>query len=193
MSSSKPTPMKRVFSTVAIAASLGLAAIYPAITLAQSNPGLTIFSGVERKDQLGYYLDFGGEAGNTDRYRLRIQGKKLRVAVNRFAISYPNYFKGKFDPKQVEVLVGKQPGFSFFSKDRRKSYKVSEVEWDKENHNIQIFLQEPVPAGQDVEIVLSNVKNPPMGGMFYFNCNIEAPGDVGGLVRYVGTWIISIN
>ena len=185
--------VKRFFSTAAIAASLGIFGIYPAITWAQNNSGLTIFSGVDRKDQLSYYLDFGGESGNVDRYRLKIPAKKLKVAINRFALSYPNYYKGKFDPSQVEILVGKEPGFSFFSKDTRQSIKVSQVEWDQQDFNLQIFLEQRLPAGQDVEIVLSNVQNPSMGGTFYFNCNIEAPGDVGGLVRYVGTWIISIT
>jgi hypothetical protein len=57
---------------------------------------------------------------------------------------------------------------------------------------IEIYPQEPVAAGNNVELVLSNVKNPATGGIFYFNCLIQSSGDV-PLSRYVGTWIISIG
>jgi hypothetical protein len=66
------------------------------------------------------------------------------------------------------------------------------VNWNKENHVIQIELEEPIPAGNSIEIVLSNVKNPPFGGMYYFNAQVLTPGDV-PLPRYVGTWILSIG
>jgi hypothetical protein len=66
------------------------------------------------------------------------------------------------------------------------------VNWDKENHLIQIYLQEPISAGNKVELVFSNVKNPPYGGIYYFNCRMLAPGDV-PLSRYLGTWILSIG
>ncbi|MFM6244668.1 MAG: DUF2808 domain-containing protein, partial [Dolichospermum sp.] len=41
-------------------------------------------------------------------------------------------------------------------------------------------------------LVLSNVQNPSFGGVYYFNCRVLSPGDV-PLLRYIGTWIISIN
>jgi hypothetical protein len=48
-----------------------------------------------------------------------------------------------------------------------------------------------IPAGEQVEIVLSNVRNPPSGGMYYFNARVESPGDV-PLMRYIGTWVVGI-
>jgi len=47
---------------------------------------------------------------------------------------------------------------------------LQEVKWDKENHLIEIYPQEPVPANSRVELVFSNVKNPNFGGTYYFNC-----------------------
>lgn len=152
----------------------------PAFTLAQSNPGFTLWSGVERKDQLNYYLDFGGQANGWDRYRLRIPANKLELGVAQIVITYPDYYKGKFDPKNVEVMVN------------RKSVPLQEVAWDKENRAIQIYLKEPIEAGKNVEVQLSNVKNPPSGGVFYFDCRILTPGDI-PLPRYVGTWLLSIS
>ena len=147
---------------------------------AQSNSGLTLFGGVARENQLSYYLDFGGQRDAWDRYRLRIPAKKMELGVAQFSISYPDYYDGKFDPKKIEVRV------------RGKSVPLSEVNWDKENHRIQISLEEPILANNPVELVFSNVKNPPFGGIYYFNCQILTPGDA-PLPRYLGTWIMSIG
>lgn len=152
----------------------------PIISLAQGLPGLTIFGGVKGEDNLNYRLDYGGRSGSWDRYRLRIPAKKMKLAVAQFAISYPDYYKGEFDPKKVEILF------------KGKSVALQEVNWNKENHLLEIYPVDPVPAGGDVEIQLSNVRNPNFGGMFYFNCQIISPGDV-PLLRYLGTWVISIG
>ncbi len=170
--------MRRLLSTLAVTSCL-LAGI-PAISWAQSLPGFTLFSGVKSENQLPFRLDFGGQSNGWDRYSLRINNKKLKTAVAYFVISYPDYYKGTFDPKEIEVRV------------RDKKIALSEVKWDKENRVIQIYPQEAIPAGSNVELVLSNVKNPAFGGVFYFNCSIQSPGDV-PLSRYVGTWIISIS
>ncbi|MHC5728221.1 MAG: DUF2808 domain-containing protein, partial [Nostoc sp.] len=82
--------------------------------------------------------------------------------------------------KEIEVRV------------RGKAVPLSEVKWDKEAKLINIYPQEPVPAGSPVELVLSNVQNPAFGGVYYFNCQVLSPGDV-PLLRYMGTWILSIN
>lgn len=150
------------------------------IVWADSLPGFTLFGGPPRESQLPFRLDFGGRINVWDRYRLKIPRKKMNLAVSQFAISYPDYYKGRFDTKDVEVRV------------KGKSVKLDEVTWDKENRTIQIFPREPVPAGNEVELILSNVRNPSSGGMFYFNCSIMTPGDV-PLMRYIGTWLLSID
>lgn len=169
---------KGLISTLAIAGSLAIG--IPAVSWAQSNPGLTIFSGVERENILSYYLDFDGRPGGIDRYRLRIPAKKLELGVSQIAISYPDYYSGKFDVERIEVRVD------------RNSLPLSEVNWDQENQLVQIYLEEPIEALTPVEVVFSGVKNPRFGGTFYFNCQTLTPGEV-PLPRYVGTWIISIG
>ncbi|NDJ18667.1 DUF2808 domain-containing protein [Myxacorys almedinensis A] len=169
-----------VRSTTSVAIAGCLLASLPLVARAQSNPGFTIFSGVEPKNQLNYHLDFGGNSGSWDRYRLRIKKDKMKVAVAQFAIDYPTYFKGQFDPNDVELRVND------------KKVALQEVKWEKENNVIEVFPQEPVPAATNVELILSNVKNPNTGGMFYFNCNVLSPGDV-PLLRTLGTWIIGIQ
>ena len=172
------TSMRRLLATLAIASCLLTG--FPALLQAQGLPGFTLFSGVKGEDQLPFRLDFGGVPNMWDRYRLRIPAKKMKLAVSQFAILYPNYYNGDFDPKSVEVTA------------RGTKVPIQDVKWDKENHLIEINLQEPVPAGKSVELVLSNVKNPAFGGVYYFNCEILSPGDV-PLRRPIGTWILSIN
>lgn len=149
-------------------------------TWAQNNPGLTIFSGVQRENILRYYFDFGGRAAAWDRLRLRIPSKKMELAVQQFVVRYPDYYTGKFNPDRIEVRVDGE------------SLPIAEVDWDKDNYQIQIYMQEPVPAQEKVEIVLSDVKNPRFGGTFYFECLVWTPGDV-PLPRYLGTWILTIS
>ncbi|AFY52791.1 Protein of unknown function (DUF2808) [Rivularia sp. PCC 7116] len=174
--------MRRLLSAVAVSGFL-LAGV-PAITTAQGLPGLTLFSGVKSENQLSYRLDFGGQTRDWDRYRLRIPGKKLKMAVEKFVIAYPDYYDGEFDTDEIEIKVGRGKG---------KKVKVSEVKWDKEGKVIEIIPEKPIPAGKSTELILSNVENPDFPGTFYFNCLIQSPGDKTALTRYVGTWIIGIN
>ncbi len=170
-------PMRRLLA--ALACTLVIAGV-PILTKAEGLPGFTLFGGPPRDNQLPFRLDYGGNTNGWDRYRLRIPGKKMKLAVAQFSITYPDYYRGEFDTKRIEV---RQKG---------KSLPLQEVTWDKENRIIQIYPVEPVPAGNQVEIVFSNVKNPSFGGMFYFNCQITSPGDV-PLLRYLGTWVLTIS
>ncbi len=170
--------VKRALPGLAIAGLL--VAGLPLLSFAQGLPGLTIFGGVKGDENLNYRLDYGGRAGGWDRYRLRIPAKKMKLAVAQFSIAYPDYYKGELDPKDVEVIV------------KNKSVPLQEVNWNKENNFIEIFPVEPIPAGSSVEIQLSNVRNPSFGGTFYFNCQVLSPGD-SPLLRYLGTWVISIS
>jgi hypothetical protein len=170
--------MKRLLPALALSSCL-LTGI-STTTLAQSLPGLTLFSGVKPENQLSFFLDFGGQTNNTDRYRLRLPANKMKLPVSQFNITYPEHYKGSFDTKEIEVRV------------KGKSVDVKEVKWNKETRVIEIVPQDPVPAGSKVELILSNVQNPSFGGMFYFNCRVLSPGGV-PVPRYLGTWIISIS
>lgn len=172
------TNSSRLLSSLAIATCLLIG--MPAASRADGLPGLTIFGGVKGEDNLGYRLDFGGRSGAWDRYRLRIPATKMKLAVAQFAISYPDYYKGEFNTKDVEIKV------------KGKSVPIEEVTWSKENNLIEIFPKDPIPAGSSVEIILSDVKNPDFGGMFQFNCQVLSPGDV-PLLRYLGSWVLSIS
>lgn len=162
---------------------------------AQSNPGFTFSwgDGPSGKQQLRYVLDYGTPGFNGDRYRLKLGPQK--VAISGISITYPDYYDGTFDPKAIEIRVGaessKNKGFLNFSRDLGKPVALSEVNVDAENRIITLTPTDIIPAGLPVQVVLSNVRNPQTGGMYYFNARISSPGDV-PLMRYIGTWVLSI-
>jgi hypothetical protein len=157
-----------------------LVAVVPIAARADSLPGFTLFSGVEPSNQLSYRLD-SGNRNTTDRYRLKIPGSKInRLGAAQIQIAYPEYYKGKFDEKGVEVFVGE------------KSIPVEAVQWDKENRTINIDLAQRLKTKNEIEVVLNNVQNPDGGGMYYFNCNVKSSKEF-PLSRNIGTWILSID
>ncbi|WAL62529.1 DUF2808 domain-containing protein [Thermocoleostomius sinensis] len=173
--------MRLMSSLLSIAAIAGYGvAISPLPSQAQGTPGLTIFSGVERENQLGYRMDFFGRPGARDRYRLRIPRDKMTVAVSEFFVDYPETYRGRFDPNAVRLQVNGDP------------VDLDEVIWDAENRVISIYPTEPVPANTRIEIVLSNVRNPNRVGTHYFNALVVAAGDI-PVRQYLGTWILSIG
>jgi Protein of unknown function (DUF2808) len=156
---------------------IGVSGIATPNALAQN--GVTIFSGVERNQELSYSTDFGAHPGQTDRYYLKLNKVKMKQAVEKFVLVFPDNFDGKLDTKQVEINVN------------GKKVEVQEVNWDKDNQRLEIYPKEAVPAKTNVQLVLSNVTNP-RGGMYYVNCLIKAPGDV-PIFRDLGTWIMSFD
>lgn len=173
--------VRLVFAAL-LAGSVGVG--IPTVVSGQQLPGFTIFGGPEQKNQLNFFLESGEAEDDSDRYHLRIPADKMKVAAARFVIDYPDYYDGEFNVDRVEVLVG--------TGDNQKSVEIDEVIWEPENHVIEIYPVEPVPAGKKVELKLSDVDNPDFGGMYYFNARIESPGDV-PLLRYVGTWVLTID
>jgi hypothetical protein len=168
---------KQIFSMFALSGALlvGL----PALTLAGGNPGLTIFSGVDRKDILDYNLQYDGRPREWDRYKLYVPAKKLSQGASKFYISYPANFDGQFNTDSIEV------------RGKNGTVPIKGVVWDKESRFLEITLEKPVDPNTKVDIVLSNVKNPDFG-TYYFVCDVLASGDI-PVRLYVGTWIVSID
>ncbi|MFN4195798.1 MAG: DUF2808 domain-containing protein [Thermosynechococcus sp.] len=185
--------MVKRFLPVLILLGCSLGLVSPALVRAQANQGFTFTwgEGSSGRRQLSYHLDYGTPGFMGDRYWLRLGQQK--VAINRINITYPDYYNGVIDPKGIEVRVGGSRGNSFFQFRRELGRKINlaEVTVDRDNRVIDIVPAEVIPAGEPVQIILNNVRNPNHGGMFYFNARIGSPGDI-PLMRYVGTWILSI-
>jgi hypothetical protein len=161
----------------------------PIVSVAQTNSGFNFVwggDGPSGKQQLGYVLEYGTPRHLNDRYRLQI--KRQNVAIDRILISYPDYFDGTIRPEKVELRYA--PKNKIFNLKKGKTIPVNSVTLDKDSRILEIEPTEYIPAETEVEVVLHNVKNP-TAGTFFFNCRISSPTDT-GLMRYVGTWIISI-
>lgn len=167
-------------SLSAIAASSCLVIAGAASGFAQGLPGLTVFSGVDREYELGFRLQNQGILNRRDRYYLRIPAEKLELASDLFVVTYPDTYEGDLNPDDIEIRISGD------------SIPLDEVNWDEENHFVEIYPSEPVPARSRVEIVFSNVTNPRRTGTHYFNAMVRAPGDVLP-PQYVGTWILSFG
>jgi len=169
--------MHRILSGLAVTGCLMLS--LPTTGLAQTNPGFSFnWSGdVPRSRQLSYRLD-SGSPNRWDRYRLKVRPQKL--PISQLSISYPDYYRGKFDPDAMDLRIDGE------------NVALAKVNWDKENRLIEFTPAQPIPADTPIEVVLSNVKNPAGGGMYFFNARISSPGGV-PLPQYIGTWMLSIS
>jgi len=169
--------MRRIFPGLAVIGCLALG--LPTTSVAQTNPGFAFnWSGdLPRSRQLSYRLD-SGNPNRWDRYYLKLRPQKL--AISKISISYPDYYRGKLDPEAMDLRVD------------GKNVALTKVNWDKTNHLIELTPVEAIPADTPVEVVLSNVKNPTSGGMYFFNARISSPGGL-PLPQYAGTWVISIS
>lgn len=174
---SKLSGIGRTLLMMAIAGCVVTAA--PVVSLA-SGQGFTLFGGPDRQFRLPFNVDFGARPDIIDRYRFRIPAKKMSLAAAQFSVSYPSDFDARFDPEEIEVRV------------KGKKVALDEVIWDQENNLIEIYPLEAVPAGNNVELVFSNVRNPRNQGIFYLKCTIVSPGDL-PLPRYIGIWDVTIS
>lgn len=143
------------------------------------------------------FLPFTIELSNTrnqfGRYRLRIGSEDLKLAAMQFTVGYsPKFFDGKFDPKAVEVKVCQTLGNALSNPKGCKTIDIEEVTTDLERGRISIYPKEPVPAGSNVEMSFSNVRNPRNSGLYRLDGFIETPGDV-PLLRQAGSWMLEIN
>jgi len=162
----------------------------PTITEAQTNPGFSFVWGgqdSQPKKQLSYVLQYGTPGHLSDRWRLSLG--KQDVAMSVIRISTPEYFNGEFNENRIELR--ESPKSRIFNLKKGKTIPISSVTVDNDNGLVEIIPETPIPAGKRAEVVISNVRNPRSGGMFYINCSIISPGEV-PLPRQVGTWIVSI-
>ncbi len=189
-----PYTMNRTLTAALASVTLATTALLGASLPKANAQGFVIFGGPGEGNNLNFSLDYGTNGHPRDRYRLRIPSKKMTFAVSQFSIEYPDYYDGEFDTElDPDRRLRRQP--IRIRVDEGGDYEDVEVEaviWDSENHVLDIFPKEPVPAGNKVEIVLSNVENPRFGGMYFFNCRVFSPGDL-PLARYLGTWVIGIG
>jgi hypothetical protein len=157
-----------------------LVSVVPNLARADGLPGFTLFSGVDPANQLSYRLD-SGNRNQSDRYHLKFPGSKINsIGAGQIQISYPDYYNGQFDEKNVEIFVGD------------KSIPVKAVSWNREQRRLQIDLDKQLRTKGEIEVVLNNVKNPDRIGTYYFDCLVKSSPEF-PIERKIGTWIVSID
>jgi hypothetical protein len=187
--------LKPVVSAMAIATCVvaGHVLVQATAVSAQGLPGITFrWKDREGFKELGHVIDLSNNPNQWGRYRLQIGARDLKVAASQFTVNIPDHFDGEFDKDRIELRICSKAG-SMMSRAKCKAAPVDEVKLDMTARQIAIYPVTPVPAGTNVELVFSNVRNPRSPGMYQFNGLIEVPGDNIPLLKSVGSWILSID
>ena len=146
-----------------------------------TGPGLTLFG----EQSLNFNLDSGANS-TFDRYRLRIPPQE--TAISQVVVGYdPTRWRGRLDEDNIELRYRKDRD------GRERVFKLRELAVDTESGIVSLVPEQPVPAGERVEVVFHNVANPRNGGFFKFRCNIAIPGDRAQQFRFLGNWVIDIE
>lgn len=180
--------MKRIVKKI----SLGILALGAAIATGiaaepikaqRTTNGLTIFGGPE--NALSYTIDFNEPYSTNARYYLEVNRDKVVRDVISMEIAYPPEFVerlGRFDVDAIELREGDYRGSDVIPTD--------DIVWDQENHILEIYPAEAIPAETEFVIVLSNVRNPRRYGIHYFHLSLMFQGGV--VDQYVGTWPLEV-
>ena len=156
-------------------------ALPTAPSIAQTNQGVTLFGGVDSEYRLPYTLRNNQPRSSRAAYYLRVPGTRMDRAASSLRITYPEAFtnrSGSFDTNQIQVRRGRGTG--------GREIAVQEVVWNEEAGQIDIYLDEIIPADTSFVVAMTGIRNPNRFGMHRFNLQAETAGDV--LPRYLGTW-----
>jgi len=144
---------------------------------AEAQSGLVI-TGSEGVPVLSYRLDFGGVRSRLDRYRLTIPPQN--VAVAEVQINGDRNFDGRIDPESVRLEVEGRP------------VELDQVYWNEEFRSLEVVARQPIAAGQEIRLVLSNVRNPSSAGIYRVEARVRGT-EPNPLFRNVGNWLITIE
>ncbi len=165
-----------IATLLSAAAGLGYLSLLPEANYAQSTSGVILFGKI-RDRALEYYLDYG-RANQVDRYYLEVPGQDYSVA--EIVITYPDTFKGEFDPAGIDLRVGD------------KKVPLESAKLDAENRVISVVPKDPLAPKRPSKVVLSYVRNPEFGGLYQFDARVKS-ADAAPIFRYIGSWVIGID
>ena len=181
-------PMIKKFGILSCLA-LACAVVSPSVVRAQSNAGIILF-GNRDETALDYCLD-SGVSGRTDRYYLKVDSQKFKIS--EILITYNgdynkfNENNGYFDDSEVKLRVASK------CKEGGRELEVKSATWDKEGRRLTIVPKEDIPAQTPVQVVLSYVRNPDVGGFYKFHGRVVRNDGIASLSPVIGTWIITFD
>ena len=148
-------------------------------TLAQgTGSGFTLSGFAEGDRPLPYTLDFGGYVRRLERYKLRIPAQD--VAVAEVQINFADNFNGSVNPEQIRLEVEGEP------------VEIDEIFWSEEFLSLEVVVAEPIAAGQQMRLVLSQTRNPRDPGFYRIQGRVLGT-EANPIFRYVGHWIVQID
>jgi len=170
--------MRNKISLLGLISALTLIGSAP--SFAQPNAGFIIF-GNAREVAMDYCLD-SGYANQYDSYYLELKTQKFKYS--EVIVTYPEHFNPMVDFVAIELYQNRE------CRGGRK-IPLESAQWDKEARRITIIPKEPIPADTPVRLVLSNVRNPNLAGIFQIDARVlraDVPVPV-----YIGSGLISLQ
>ncbi len=137
-----------------------------------------VITGSEGVPVLSYRLDFRGIRGRLDRYRLTIPPQN--VAVAEVQINGDRNFDARIDPENVRLEVEGNP------------VDLEAVYWNEEFRSLEVVARQPIAAGQEMQLILSNLRNPESAGIYRLEARVRGT-EPNPLFRNVGNWLITID
>ncbi|MEB3266694.1 MAG: DUF2808 domain-containing protein [Cyanobacteriota bacterium] len=179
-----------LMATLGSALGLAPALLGPRAATAQGTSGLMEFRWDNTKDyrRLYFFITETVRSKRSD-YYLILRPKDLKTAMLKLRVVIPSHFDSKIDPKNVQLCYMQEGGMT--SRTRCKERIPATVEVADNGSGLDIFPDQPVPAGRTVGVFMT-LFNPSSIGMYQFNALVQAPGDV-PMAGYVGSWLIQID
>ena len=123
-------------------------------------------------------------------YFLFLKPKDRKKNIIKLSIKVPDYFDSKLTPKKFSLCKVKVGGYTSRTKCLKNIPALFEI--NKDQTNINIFPEIPIPLSKDTYAISMKIFNPRKRGMFQFQAFSNSPGDV-PISSYVGTWNINIQ
>jgi hypothetical protein len=98
-----------------------------------------------------------------------------------------NENNGYFDDSEIKLRVASK------CKEGGRELEVKSATWDKEGRRLTIVPQEDIPAQTPVQVVLSYVRNPDVGGFYKFHGRVVRNDGIASLSPVIGTWVITFD
>jgi hypothetical protein len=162
----------------------------PPAARAQGTPGLLEFRWENNRDyrKLYFWMSNTQRLKRSD-YYLMLRPKDRKTAILKLTVTIPPHFDSKIDPSRVRLCKMNKGGM--LSRTRCTETIPATIEIAENGGAIEIFPDTPV-GDQDTIGVAMSLFNPYNVGMYQFNAQAQAPGEV-PISGYLGSWLIQID
>lgn len=157
---------------------------------AQGTPGLLEFRWDNARDyrKLYFFMSDTQRSKRSD-YYLILRPRDRKTAILKLTITIPKHFDAKIDPRRVQLCRMSEGGM--LARTRCQSTIPATIELAENGGALEIFPETPVPDTGTIGVAMT-LFNPSRTGMYQFNAQAQAPGEV-PISGYLGSWLIQID